>query len=152
MTNKDNPGEVVTQMWTGDANRRQSRFMCAMYGEYLKSDMVSIAHHGNVGLEIEFYDMVQAETVWWPHSAKAAHNYMNTEKLKNGWQYQVDQHIAHEMSCVKYIFISGDKASTDAYYITLELTPNGPAYDSIFDASSTDFSPLEYNGIFTIKK
>ncbi len=152
MTNKDNPSEVVTQMWTGDANRRQSRVMCAMYGEYLKSDMVSIAHHGNVGLEIDFYDMVQPETVWWPHSAKAAHNYMNREKLNNGWQFQVDQHIAYEMPSVKYIYISGDKASTYAYYITLVLTKNGPDHDNIFDASTTEFNKLTHNGVFAIKK
>jgi hypothetical protein len=120
-----------------------------MYGEYLKSDMVSIAHHGNVGLEIDFYDMVQAETVWWPHSAKAAHNYMNKDKLNNGWQFQVDQHIA-AMDCMKYMFISGDKNSTDAYYITLVLTKNGPDYDNVFDASNGE--KLEYTGVFMIKK
>jgi hypothetical protein len=48
-------GEPVTSLWAGDSNKRQSRHMCAMYGSYLQSDMVQMAHHGNIGCEKDFY-------------------------------------------------------------------------------------------------
>ena len=131
--------KTVTQIWTGDANRWQSRFMCATYGNYLKSDMVSIAHHGNAGCEIEFYDKVSPTTVWWPHNANAAQDYIGSDKNK-GYMYEVDQHVYNDIASVKYVYTSGMKKSEggattldDGYYTTLVINKDGVDYDNIYD-------------------
>jgi len=136
LSNKDKPGVKVTQMWTGDANRWQSRFMCATFGEYLKSDMVSIAHHGNAGCEVEFYAMVAPTTVWWPHNAGSALSYMSPSKKNSDWRHQVDQYLCDDMASVHYIYTSGIKggsAGGQEYFTTLVLTKDGPDYDNIYN-------------------
>ena len=145
ISNKDSASQKVTQIWTGDANRWQSRFMCAMYGDYLKSDMVNIAHHGNAGCEIEFYDKVSPTVVWWPHNANSAQNYVGSDKNK-GYMYEVDQHICNDIANVKYIFTSGAKKAVsgitqleDGPYTTLVLTKNGPDYENIYNVMKGNY-------------
>ena len=130
----------VTQIWTGDANRFQSRFMCATYGDYLKSDMVSIAHHGNAGCEIEFYDKVSPTVVWWPNNANNAQAYLNEAKNK-GYMQEVDHYIYKELASVKYVYTCGGKKSEgnvmttleDVPYTTLVINKDGVDYDNIYD-------------------
>ena len=133
LSNQDAPATKVTQLWTGDAQRWLSRYLCAMYGSYLESDMVSVGHHGNVGCEIDLYDTVKPTTIWWPHNASAAANYLNPKNKEKGFQFEVDQYFANSIPSVKYIFTSGEKATGDDYFTTLVFTKNGPDYDNIFD-------------------
>jgi hypothetical protein len=101
----NNSDEKTTLMWLGDTNRLQSRFMCATFGTYLKSDMSTIAHHGNAGCEIDLYEMIDPETYFWMHHAGAVQSYLNPEN--KGWINQVDQYIAYEQESVKRIFANG---------------------------------------------
>jgi len=133
LSNKDAPSLAVTQLWVGDAQRWVSRYLCASYGPYLQSDMMSVGHHGNVGCEIDLYDTVQPTTIWWTHHAQAASNYLNPKNKSKGFQYEVDQYFANEIDSVHYIFTSGEKKAGDSYFTTLVFTANGPDYDNIFD-------------------
>lgn len=129
MTNKDAPSaDPTTIMWAGDAYQLQSRFMCAMYGDHLQSDMVQLAHHGNKGCEIPFYDTIAPTVVWWPHIASAAKNYYNPANKSKGWQYEVDSHLIYETPSVKYVYVS------DSYNITLYLRKGGPDYENLYNA------------------
>ena len=128
----------ISFLYTADANRWQSRFLCATYGDYLKSDMMTVAHHGNVGCEIELYEKVSPTAIWWPHNAQAVKNYLNPSKNGNAIPYEVDQYFAYEMSCVKYIFTAG---GTNSYgysdysygFTTVVLTKDGPDFDHAYD-------------------
>ena len=100
-----NSGETTSMMWLGDANRLQSRFMCATYGETLKVDMSTVAHHGNAGCEIEFYEMMDPETLFWTHNTSAAEGYLNP--AKTGWVNKVDQYFTYQLASVKRIFTNG---------------------------------------------
>ncbi len=138
LSNKESSNKV-TQVWTGDANRWQSRFLCATYGDYLKSDMVNIAHHGNAGCEVEFYDKVSPTAVWWPHNATAAQNYIGSS-ASTGYMYEVDQHIYNDIASVKYVYTSGAKkvgggltSMDDGPFTTLVITKDGPDYDNIYN-------------------
>jgi len=133
LSNQDDPTAVVTQLWTGDAQRCLSRFLCANYGSYLQSDMMSVGHHGNVGCEIDLYDTVQPTAIWWPHNVSAASNYLNPKNKDKGWQFEVDQYFANEIDSVHYIYTSGERAVGDAYFTTLVITADGPDYENIFD-------------------
>ena len=151
MTNKDNPNEKNVQIWTGDANRWQSRYLCAMYGSYLDADMVSVAHHGNLGLECEFYDLVSPTAIWWPHNMSAYKMYTTPANISRGWQYEVDQHFVYNIPSVKYIFVSGDaKGTNDKYYTVLELRKTGPAFDEVYDLKTGELIP--YDGTVSVKK
>jgi hypothetical protein len=148
LSNKNAPNAApVTQIWTGDANRWQSRWMCAMWGDYLKADMVSVAHHGNLGLEIEFYDLVSPTAVWWPHNASAAWNYLKGDAKTQRWCFQVDQHLIYNIPSVKYMYTAGGNNSErpmEGCFTTLWLRANGPDYDNLQDAMT--WEPIPYNG------
>ena len=132
--NQDAPSaKPITGIWTGDAARRESRFMCATYGPYLESDMVSVGHHGNVGCEIDYYDIIQPTVIWWPHHAKAASDYLNPASKSKGFRYEVDQYFTNNIASVHYIFTSGIKSAGDQYFTTLVLKADGPDYDNIYD-------------------
>ena len=136
LTNKNEPSAKVTQMWTGDANRWQSRFMCATYGDYLKSDMVSVAHHGNNGCEVEFYAMVSPTTVWWPNTAGSAKSYLNPSKYKSDFRHQTDQYLCNELESVKYVYtagVAGGSVGNLNHFTTLVLKASGPDYENIYD-------------------
>ena len=153
LTNADAPGQELTQLWTGDAQRWLSRYLCASYGEYLQSDMMSVGHHGNVGCEIDLYDTVQPTVIWWTHHAKAAANYLNPQNKSKGFQFEVDQYFANEIPSVHYIYTSGERTEGENFVTTLRLTKNGPDYDHIYDLitgqplSYTDISGNAYNGV-----
>lgn len=136
LSNKDDPNTKIKQLWTGDANRWQSRFLCAMYGEYLDSDMISLAHHGNNGCEIELYAMASPTVVWWPNNAGSARSYLNPDKYKKDFRHQVDQYVCNELESVKYIYTSGVAGGANGsldHVTTLVLKAGGPDYENIYD-------------------
>ncbi|MBO5968124.1 MAG: hypothetical protein J6S14_06460 [Clostridia bacterium] len=137
LTNKDNVDQKVTQMWLGDAASYQSRFLCAMYGNYLKSDMTSVAHHGDRGCETNLYDLILPTAVWWPNHANSVSKYLKPTNREAGAEYEVDQHLIYDIDTVKYMYVSGNKYTSSnnytAYYVTLILTKHGPDYDGVFD-------------------
>ncbi len=67
-------------MSTGDATGHGMEICTKMYGEYLKSDIVQVCHHGyttwgnNNGM-IRAYEKINAPTVLWPQGGKAFPNY-----------------------------------------------------------------------------
>ena len=118
-------GEPVTSLWAGDSNKRQSRHMCAMYGSYLQSDMVQMAHHGNIGCEKDFYTNAAATVLWFPIFVKHFDLF-----LSPAWtaSYEVNKH-AVTLPSTKYIYVSG------TWDITLPFSAvtGQPDYDNIFD-------------------
>ncbi len=124
-----NEAATTTSLWTGDAYINDSRYMTAMFGPYLDSDMVSVAHHGNIGCESSFYDCVQAETIWFTHNYDAFKNY-TAGKVTDRWQFVVDYHLVHEIEASTYVFIP------DTLNPTVVLTANGVDFDNVFDALS----------------
>ena len=164
LKNQDNVNQQVTQMWLGDASGWQSRFLCAMYGGYLHSDMTSVAHHGNTGCDTDLYDFISPTAVWWPHHAKAVSNYLDISKKELGHEFEAGQHLLHNISSVKYMYVSGNKYTNPnnytAYHVTLMLTKDGPDYEGIFDlcgnglieyCSLEDFCSPEYDCV-AVKK
>ncbi len=158
LSNADAPAQKVTQLWTGDAQRWLSRYLCASYGEYLQSDMMSVGHHGNVGCEIDLYDTVQPTVIWWTHHAGAASNYLNPKNKSKGFQFEVDQYFANEIPSVHYIYTSGERTEGENYFTTLRFTKNGPDYDGIYDLitgqklSYTDISGEAFGGVSSCMK
>jgi L-ascorbate metabolism protein UlaG (beta-lactamase superfamily) len=134
-------GEPVTLMSTGDAYRYAGRWACAMYGTTLRSDMVTMAHHGGPAVEELFYTYVAPTVIWWPHNSRSVH----TGYLKQDNRHSlVDQH-AYNLPSVKYVYCSGDDHNT-----TLYLRADGPAYDELYNAGFG--TALDYDQYHCIKK
>ena len=58
-------------LFPGDAYWQASDILIARYGDYLKSDVIQVAHHGWNGLKWEVYELVQPKLAFWPNSSKA---------------------------------------------------------------------------------
>ena len=134
-------GQPVTLLSTGDAYRYNGRWLCAMYGNALRSDMVTMAHHGGPAVEEQFYTYVAPTVLWWPHNTNSVHSFY----LKSdNWYCKVDQH-AFELPSVKYVYCSGDGHNT-----TLYLRADGPAYNDLYNAGFG--TSLDYDNFHVIKK
>ena len=57
-------------MITGDIADTACDIICERYGTYLKSDIVQVSHHGNIGATAEFYELVDPTVALWPTSKK----------------------------------------------------------------------------------
>lgn len=134
-------GDPYVMLWLGDANNNESRFLCAMYGDYLKSDSTSVAHHGNIGCESDLYNTVKAATVWWPHTARGARGYLQPENRTKSWVYEVDQTLANDNPHTRYIYFSGSYHRIDEktivplhLHLTLPFGADGqPMHERLFD-------------------
>jgi hypothetical protein len=98
--------DPYTMVWLGDANQRQSRYLCAMYGSYLESDLVQLAHHGNVGSESALYDTIKASVVLFPHNWSAYLSYTNPANKNGTYCYGVDYRIVYENPATEYVIVS----------------------------------------------
>ena len=75
-----------TVLFPGDMEEDASGIVCSMYGDYLKSDIIQISHHGyNLsGGTKDFYNLVDPAVILWPTSVN---NYTS-------WRYsEVNQHV-----------------------------------------------------------
>ena len=110
---------------TGDSYRWGGRWLAAMYGNYLQSDMVSVSHHGGPGWTAEVYDLVSPTAVCWSMGKSAAYGGYSTS---NNWYSLADQHLVYEIRSVTYVFVADD------HHITIVLKESGADYDGIYDA------------------
>lgn len=74
--------------------------MCEMWGDYLKSDVMQMAHHGVWPAQPDIYHHIQAETVLFP----ATHDNMKNDLFDNRWGATTQAALQY----AKDIFISGD--------------------------------------------
>lgn len=72
-------------MFTGDAGDEVAEILVSMYGDYLKSDILQLAHHGlrnghdkSMPHTKDFYRLVRPEIVLWPNTNKA---YLDTSNV-----------------------------------------------------------------------
>ena len=133
LTSQDAPAaKPITMMWLGDANKQQSRWMCGMYGSYLKSDTVQIAHHGNIGCETDLYRYINAEVVFFAHNLGGFTSYMGGGSKPA----LVDQYVVYGNPNTKYVFIA------DSGYTTLKIKNGAFDFDNIYDLLTKD--PIAY--------
>lgn len=123
---KPTGGTPVSFVSMGDAYVHSARWISAMYGSYLQSDMVTMAHHGGPGTENAVYDLIAPKVLWWPHVKNSVYN----GYLKSSARHcLVDQHIFYDISSVEYVYIADD------YNITLFLRAAGPDYNNLYAAN-----------------
>ncbi len=148
----------VSLLITGDANRDTNREMVGIYDEYLKSDFVQVAHHGNGGFSEELLRESDPDYILWttsqpgfrrrtagktysvgmPSSYDAALNKKAFEMV-GGTRESIDANGAINNWCadgpVEIMTFGENKTVNITYYnIREELLPNNPieAYDAEF--------------------
>ena len=144
IANKDAPAAApTTAIFLADAFRFQSRYLCAMYGSYLQSDIVQLAHHGNIGCEKAVYEAIAAKVVLFPHQYSAFSSY--TSGASSAWNYKVDYFVVNEQESVQYVFVA------EAKCLTFALLPSGPDCEGIYDIANNK-ATIEFDGKTAIKK
>ena len=144
-TSAASASDTTTVIFLGDSLRYQSRYLCNMYGSYLQSDMVQLAHHGNLGCESELYATIRPKAILWPECAEHVEWYCNPSNYDNGYQFQVDQFVRYELDSVGYLY-----GSDERYATTIKITANGADYDNIYDIWTGN--AISFNGKSIIKK
>lgn len=108
----------------GDIGKVGAELMMGVYGDYLKSDMIQIAHHGVEDVPLEFYEVAKGSILFYPCSQ---------------WLYdQTDRHYdvrmaLRERDYTKEILIAGLGQYTRAWGTVYEAdaplsTPDHPDY------------------------
>ncbi len=105
-----------TVMWLGDVQNNGSNEICDMYGSYLKSDIVQVAHHGYAGATKELYTLVDPAVAFWPTSSSGFAS--QTAGTSTNSAYVVDHYLAKQLNVVD-IFV----AQPHNICITLPFTP-----------------------------
>lgn len=105
-----------TIMWLGDIQNEGSNVICDMYGNYIKSDIVQVAHHGSTGATKELYGLVDPAIAFWPTSSASFSNQIAGTATSGA--YVVDHYLAKQLNVVD-IFV----AQPHNISITLPYTP-----------------------------
>ncbi len=100
-----------TVMVLGDASNRSCTYLVRSYGDYLKSDMVQISHHGYTGGTIPLYEAIDADVALWPTGVMSVDG--SYERLmERGYN-------ARAVELAKEVYIAGKTAHT----LPLPYTP-----------------------------
>lgn len=143
-TTAESAASTVTVLFLGDAQRHQSRYMCAAYGNYLSSDIVQVAHHGNTGCEIALYDLTAPKALLIPYSEKMVYKALHGQ-LNGSYADEVGPHLRNNIASVKYIYASAETIAT-----TIPFDENGALYESFYNAlTGQDLSFKNDNSINT---
>ena len=113
VTAKDNSVMVL-----GDASYVTCSFLVKHYGDYLKSDMVQLSHHGYAGGTVALYDKVRADVVLWPGGVGGFDGGLEPQDLR----YRETN--AHAISLADEVYVAGEAVHTLTMPYTPEETDN----------------------------
>lgn len=106
-----------TIMVTGDASKVNVDEMCKRYGEYLKTDIMTVPHHGHNQNRyrarngtIEFYKLVDPSIVMWPDGVSAQQNKMAWNQTP-GSAWEANYYLVHFLH-VKEVIVAGKTTTT----------------------------------------
>ena len=71
----------TTVMMLGDSMPEENKWMANNYGDYLKSDMLQLAHHGSNGGEITLYQAIDPDICIWPVEAERMEEFKSNSEF-----------------------------------------------------------------------
>ncbi len=92
-------------MFTGDSQEIPNNLTASIYGDYLKSDILQVCHHGGVGGTNQLYNRIDPEVALFTTSDELMPVYISK------WSY--NYHLVNELH-VKEYFNSADRITTFA--------------------------------------
>ena len=96
-------------MVLGDSCDQMSDILTKRYGRYLKSDIVQVAHHGNIGATSGVYDCIDPTVALWPTSANLFKDLI--DGIGNQRHFTVNYHLYKELH-VKENYTNGENTVT----------------------------------------
>ena len=105
-----------TVMVLGDASNRTSTYLTRIYGDYLKSDIVQIAHHGYTGGTVALYEDIGAEVALWPTGVASIDGTADSRQNR--------EYNAKAVSLAKEVYIAGGDT---VHTLILPYTPDPSA-------------------------
>lgn len=111
-----------TLLVTGDASNKSCNYLVRKYGDYLRSDIAQIAHHGYNGTK-EFYETVDADTLLWPGGVRQFYGRDGLYRIMD-WEFN-----KRALELAKEVYIAGDKG----YTLALPHTPEDNDTVKIYD-------------------
>ena len=84
-------------IFPGDCSAESDKVLVRRYGDYIKSDVVQISHHGHSGTSPQFYRNVNAECALFP---------VTVIKYDEEWPRQEANRVAVEIA--KEVYIASD--------------------------------------------
>jgi hypothetical protein len=100
----------------GDTCDQMSDILTKRYGRYIKSDIVQVAHHGNIGATSKVYDYANPAVALWPTSATLFNDLV--DGIGNQRHFTVNYHLYKELN-VKEHYTNGE------YTVTLTIPEGG---------------------------
>ena len=104
-----------TFMWTGDIQKQASSIIVSIWGDYVKSDYLQLAHHGWYnGGSWEFYRIIEPTVVFWSNHTTAFED--NYTSLTN------PAGQLNRLGCIREHIVSGrgDRTLVVPYTVTVD--------------------------------
>ena len=104
-----------TFLWTGDIQKQASSIIVSIWGDYVKSDYLQLAHHGWYnGGSWEFYRIIEPTVVFWSNHTTAFEN--NYTSLTN------PAGQLNRLGCIREHIVSGrgDRTLVVPYTVTVD--------------------------------
>lgn len=120
-------GEATQILNLGDAWRHTSRFLCEMYGDHMQTEIVQIAHHGNVGCERALYEAINPRAALVANGSATFRNYLwfTGSKPDSTFTFAADVWCATN---VEYMW-----SAPEDTYNTLTFRPARADYENVTD-------------------
>jgi glyoxylase-like metal-dependent hydrolase (beta-lactamase superfamily II) len=83
----------TTVLSLADATHTLGTVLINSYGDYLKSDMVQLAHHGMWASVDRLYDIVDADVLIWPSNSTAAKEWINDGAVRAALKPAIDVYL-----------------------------------------------------------
>ncbi len=106
-----------TVMMLGDILKEGCNIMIDRFGDYLKSDIMQMAHHGYIAASVEFYQRVDPSVVLWPNSEKNA--VQLTKAGSTQLEYRQNYYLVNKLNVLEIFYADGRNVT-----LPLPYTPN----------------------------
>lgn len=104
-----------------DSTEQTSKLLAATYGDYLKSDILQLAHHGLIGGDKQLYEYIDPEYCFWATSKERYEGKYDTNK--DGTVNEKDiQHCLGQGGCSYNAYIRDDSIRKRIHYHAGETT------------------------------
>ncbi|MBO5295249.1 MAG: MBL fold metallo-hydrolase [Clostridia bacterium] len=150
----DTEGERA--LFTGDISDYPASILLPMYGEYLKCDILQLAHHGvrnghglNMPNMIELYKAMRPEVVLWPSSE--AH-YLNADNMDESEQIALFSWNLEGMKSARETWIAGGDVITVfelpySHFSAYRFDPSNPHPTPVAKNVASDSDSLNYHEV-----
>lgn len=88
--------EGKTCMVLADATHATGHILVDMYGNYLKSDMVQLSHHGVIGIIADVYNYIKAPVLLWPATDSAVRKFYKDSYNVAALNHTKDLYVANK--------------------------------------------------------